>query len=230
MFFDPMYLLIVGPAFLLSIIAQIWVKSAFSRFSKVGLRTGMSGAEAASRILQRAGVNVRVERVGGFLSDHYDPRTRVLRLSPDVYEGRSLASVGVAAHEAGHALQHATGYALLQFRTAIVPVTQIGSQLAFPLLFIGLIFQSLGLVYAGILLFSFAVLFQIVTLPVEIDASRRALQLVRSEGIVVSDEESSGARKVLTAAAMTYIAAAASAILTLIYFLLRAGLLGGRRD
>ncbi|MDM7914502.1 MAG: zinc metallopeptidase, partial [Candidatus Eisenbacteria bacterium] len=215
MFFDPMYLLIVGPAFLLSIIAQIWVKSAFSRFSKVGLRTGMSGAEAASRILQRAGVNVRVERVGGFLSDHYDPRTRVLRLSPDVYEGRSLASVGVAAHEAGHALQHATGYALLQFRTAIVPVTQIGSQLAFPLLFIGLIFQSLGLVYAGILLFSFAVLFQIVTLPVEIDASRRALQLVRSEGIVVSDEESSGARKVLTAAAMTYIAAAASAILTL---------------
>ncbi len=231
MFFDPLYLMIVGPAFLLSIIAQIWVKSAFSRLSKVGVTTGLSGADAAQRIVRNTGMDVRVERVDGFLSDHYDPRTRVLRLSSDVYDGRSLASVGVAAHEAGHALQHAQGYVPLQLRTAIVPVTSIGSQLAWPLLFIGLLFQLTGLLYVGIVLFSAVVFFQLVTLPVEIDASRRALALVRSQGIVATDAEAAGARSVLTAAAMTYVAAAASAILTLVYFLIRAGLLGGsRRD
>jgi uncharacterized protein len=231
MFFDPMYFLIVGPAFILSIVAQIWVKSTFSRFSKVGVAGGLSGAEAAQRIVNRAAIGVRVEKVGGFLSDHYDPREKVLRLSPDVYEGRSVASIGVAAHEAGHALQHAQGYALLQFRTAMVPTTSIGSQLAFPLLIIGMLFHSMGLVLAGIILFSAVVLFQLVTLPVEIDASRRALALIRSEGIVQTDAEAAGARTVLTAAAMTYVAAAATAILTLLYFLMRAGLLGGsRRD
>ncbi|MBD3163156.1 MAG: hypothetical protein GF346_11955 [Candidatus Eisenbacteria bacterium] len=230
MFFDPLYLVIVGPAFLLSIVAQIWVKRSFGKFSKVGLATGMSGAEAARRIVQRTGMNVRVERVEGFLSDHYDPGKKVLRLSPDVHDGRSLASVGVAAHEAGHALQDARGYLFLRFRTAMVPATSVGSRLAWPLLFIGLIFQATGLLYAGILLFSIAVLFQIVTLPVEIDASRRALALVRSEGIVANEAEAAGARKVLTAAAMTYIAAAASAILTLVYFLIRAGIIGGRDD
>jgi len=230
MIFDPMYLLIVGPAFLLSIIAQIWVKKAFSQYSKVGVTTRLSGAEAAERIVAHTGLDVRVERVGGFLSDHYDPRTRVLRLSPDVYDGRSLASIGVAAHEAGHAVQHARAYMPLQLRTAIVPAASIGSQLAWPLLMIGLIFQFTGLLYAGIILFSVAVLFQLITLPVEIDASRRALALVRSEGIVATEEEAAGARTVLTAAAMTYVAAAATAILTLLYFLIRSGILGGRRD
>lgn len=229
MFFDPLYLLIVGPAFLLSIVAQIWVKSAFSRYSKVGASTGLSGAEAAARIVRSTGMQVQIERVGGFLSDHYDPRQRVLRLSPDVYDGRSLASIGVAAHEAGHALQHANNYALLNLRSALVPMTSIGSQLAMPLLIIGLLLKVTGLLYVGIVLFSAVVLFQLVTLPVEIDASRRALALVRSNGIVVTDAEADGARKVLTAAAMTYIAAAASAILTLVYFLMRAGILGGNR-
>jgi Zn-dependent membrane protease YugP len=231
MFFDPLYLMIVGPAFLLSIIAQIWVKSAFSRYSKVEVSTGISGAEAAARIVRNTGMQVQVERVGGFLSDHYDPRSRVLRLSPAVYDGRSLASVGVAAHEAGHALQHANNYALLNLRSALVPVTSIGSQLAWPLLFIGLLLKMTGLLYVGIVLFSAVVLFQLVTLPVEIDASRRALALVRTNGIVATDAEAAGARNVLTAAAMTYVAAAASAILTLVYFLIRAGILGGgRRD
>jgi uncharacterized protein len=231
MFFDPMYLLIVGPGMLLSIIAQIWVKSSFSRFSQVGVATGLSGADAAKRIVDRSGIGVRVERIDGFLSDHYDPREKVLRLSSDVYNGRSIASIGVAAHEAGHALQHASGYALLGLRTAVVPAASIGSKLAWPLMIIGLIFHFAGLIYAGILVFSAVVLFQVITLPVEIDASRRAMVLVRSEGIVVSDAEAAGARTVLTAAAMTYVAAAATAILTLLYFLMRAGLLGGsRRD
>lgn len=228
--FDPMYFLIVGPAFLLSILAQIWVKSSFSKFSQVSVSSGLSGAEAAKRILAGEGLNVQVERVDGFLSDHYDPRSKVLRLSSNVFEGRSLASVGVAAHEAGHALQDARGYAPLHFRSAMVPVTSIGSQFAFPLLLIGMIFNSLGLIYAGIILFSGVVLFQLVTLPVEIDASRRALAVVRQQGIVATGEEAAGARSVLTAAAMTYVAAAATAILTLVYFLMRAGLLGGRRD
>jgi Zn-dependent membrane protease YugP len=230
MIFDPLYLLFVGPTMLLSLFAQIWVKRAFSQYSQVALSTGLSGAEAAQRIVKEAGLGVRVERVGGFLSDHYDPAHRVLRLSPDVYDGRSLASIGVAAHEAGHALQHAKSYLPLQFRTAIVPIASIGSQLAWPLVIIGLLLNATGLVYVGILLFSLMVLFQVVTLPVEIDASRRALAIVRTNGTVVSDAEAAGARKVLTAAAMTYIAAALTSIMTLIYFLFRAGILGGRRD
>jgi Zn-dependent membrane protease YugP len=230
MIFDPLYLLFVAPTMLLSLIAQIWVKKAFSQYSKVGLSTGLSGAETAERIVRQSGLGVRVERVGGFLSDHYDPKARVLRLSPDVFDGRSLASVGVAAHEAGHALQHAKNYLPLQFRTAIVPIASIGSQLAWPVVIIGLMLQATGLVYIGIILFSMMVVFQIVTLPVEIDASRRALALIRTNGTVVSDAEAAGARKVLTAAAMTYIAAALTSIMTLIYFLFRAGLLGGRRD
>lgn len=231
MFFDPMYLLIVGPGMLLSIIAQIWVKSAFSRFSQVGVASGLSGADAAQRIVKRAGIGVRVERVDGFLSDHYDPRDKVLRLSSGVHDGRSVASIGVAAHEAGHALQDASGYAPLRFRTAMVPTTSIGSKLAWPLMIIGFIFHFAGLLYAGIILFSAVVLFQLITLPVEIDASRRAMALVRTEGIVANEAEAAGARTVLTAAAMTYVAAAAMAILQLLYFLMKAGLLGGsRRD
>jgi uncharacterized protein len=231
MFFDPMYLMFMVPGMLLSIIAQIWVKSAFSRFSQVGVMSGLSGADAAQRIVQRAGLGVKVERVEGFLSDHYDPRDRVLRLSPDVYDGRSIASIGVAAHEAGHALQHASGYAMLQMRTAVVPAASIGSKAAWPLMIIGLIFHFAGLMYVGIILFSAVVLFQFITLPVEIDASRRALALVRTEGIVANDAEAAGARTVLTAAAMTYVAAAATAVLTLLYFLMRSGILGGgRRD
>jgi Zn-dependent membrane protease YugP len=229
MFFDPMYFVIVGPAILLSIVAQIWVKSAFSKYSKVGVATGLSGAQVAERIVAQAGLGVRVERVQGFLSDHYDPLHRVLRLSPDVYDGRSISSVGVAAHEAGHALQHARNYVPLKWRSALVPVTKIGSMLSWPLLLIGFMLGSLGLIKIGIIFFSAAVLFQIVTLPVEFDASRRAVGVIQQMGIVTTSELV-GVKKVLGAAAMTYVAAAAASIAQLLYFLMRAGLLGGRRD
>jgi uncharacterized protein len=229
-FFDPVYLMIVGPALLLSIIAQIKVKSTFARYSQVGTAGGMSGAEAARRILDSFGLGqVQIEEVGGFLTDHYDPRTRVLRLSPKVYQGRSIASIGVAAHETGHALQHAQGYFAMQIRAFLVPVTQIGSMAAWPLLFLGFILGALSLVKLGILLFSAVVLFQIVTLPVEFDASRRAVAILGQRGML-TQTELGGTRSVLNAAALTYVAAAAAAVLQLLYFLMRAGLLGGRRD
>lgn len=230
MFFDPMYFIFVGPALIFSIVAQVWVKRAFHRWSAVRTMSGLTGAEVAARIVQNAGLGVRVERVSGFLSDHYDPRTRVLRLSPEVFDGSSISSVGVAAHEAGHALQHAKNYLPLQVRSALVPVTTIGSNLAWPLLMIGFLLMSLSpavgikLVYAGIIFFSGAVLFQLVTLPVEFDASRRAVAVLRSQNFV-SGAELAGVQKVLTAAAMTYVAAAAAAVLQLLYFLVRAGLL-----
>ncbi len=229
MFFDPMYFLIVGPAMILSLIAQFWVKSAFGKYSKVGIQRGLSGAEVARYIVEQAGLGIQVERVGGFLSDHYDPTKKVLRLSPDVYDGRSVSAVGVAAHEAGHALQDAKGYAPLAWRSALVPITKVGSSLAFPLIFIGLIFGMLGLAKVGVVLFSAAVLFQLVTLPVEFDASRRAVVLVQQHGIV-SGTEVDGVKKVLTAAAMTYVAAAIASVAQLLYFAMRAGLLGGNRD
>jgi hypothetical protein len=238
MFFDPLYLLIVGPALILSIIAQVRVKSTFARFSKVGTSSGMTGAEAAQRIVQAYGLQtgrtggeqgVKVQRVGGFLSDHYDPSARVLRLSPDVYDGRSISSLGVAAHESGHALQHAQGYAPLQWRTALVPVTKIGSMLAWPLLLFGFILQATALVQVGVVLFGAVVLFQLVTLPVEFNASHRALAVLRENGILAG-AELDGARSVLNAAALTYVAAAAAAVLQLVYFLLRSGMLGGRDE
>jgi Zn-dependent membrane protease YugP len=230
LYFDPVYYLMVGPALVLSIIAQIKVQSTFARYSQIGTAGGMSGAEAALRILNSFGLgHVRVEEVGGFLSDHYDPTKRVLRLSPKVYQGRSIASIGVAAHEAGHALQHAQGYFPMQIRSALVPVTQIGTWLAWPLLLIGFLMSSLALVKVGIVFFSAAVLFQIVTLPVEFDASRRAVAILGQHGILTRTELQ-GTRSVLSAAALTYVAAAAAAVLQLLYFLMRAGLLGGRRD
>ena len=230
MFFDPLYFLIVGPALLLSLWAQVKVKSTFARYSRVATHSNINGAEAAARILQSFGIrNVDVQQTQGFLSDHYDPRKRVLRLSPDVFQGKSIASLGVAAHEAGHALQHAQNYFPLQVRSALVPMTQFGSWLAWPLLLIGFLLQSQQLLLAGIILFSAAVLFQLVTLPVEFDASRRAVAILGSQGIL-SGPELDGTRKVLSAAALTYIAAAAAAVLQLLYFLMRAGFLGSRDE
>jgi len=230
LYFDPIYYLMIGPALILSIIAQVKVKSTFAKYSQVATAGGLSGAEAAQRILSGFGLSsVRVEQVGGFLSDHYDPRQRVLRLSPGVYEGRSIASIGVAAHESGHAIQHAQGYFPMQIRSALVPVTQIGSWLAWPLLLLGFILGALSLIKLGIILFSAAVLFQLVTLPVEFDASRRAVAILGQQGIL-TQAELGGTRSVLGAAALTYVAAAAAAVMQLLYFLMRAGLLGGRRD
>ncbi len=223
-YFDPMYFLIVGPALILSIVAQAKVRSTFKRFSRVGTQSGITGAEAAKRLLQTYGLaGVEVIRAKGFLSDHYDPRHRVLRLSAQVHDGQSISSVGVAAHEAGHALQHAEGYFPLRVRTILVPVAKIGSYLAWPLLIIGFLFSAFALVKLAIVFFAGAVLFQLVTLPVEFDASRRAVAILGERGILVG-EELDGTRKVLNAAALTYVAAAAAAVLQLIYFLL----LGGR--
>jgi Zn-dependent membrane protease YugP len=222
MIFDPIYLLIMAPAFIFSLVTSFWVKSAFRKYSKVATASGLTGAQAAARVLRSSGVNdVQIEATRGFLSDHYDPSKKVLRLSPDVYQGRSIASIGVAAHEAGHAIQDAAGYVPMRLRTAIVPIASVGSNVSWWLLIGGAILGLAGLIKIGAILFTAVVAFQIVTLPVEINASRRALAAISSSGILIA-EEKTGARKVLTAAAMTYVAAAATAILTLVYFLLRA--------
>jgi Zn-dependent membrane protease YugP len=226
-FFDPLYLIIAAPALLLSVGAQMWVKAAFAQYGRVPNRRGITGAEAARRVLQAAGLTaVRIEQSRGFLSDHYDPRSKVLRLSPDVYGQSTLAAVGVAAHEAGHALQDARGYQAMQLRSALVPVASIGSNLAMPILIFGFLLQAAALVKVGVILFAAVVAFQLVTLPVEFNASSRALKALGGVGVLAADELP-GARKVLTAAAMTYVAAAVAAIGQLVYFLLRSGMLGG---
>lgn len=223
-----MYLLFLAPAMLLGGWAQLKVKSAYAKASRMPARRGMTGAEAAARILQANGLNhVGIEPAQGFLGDHYDPRRKVLRLSPDVYNGRSLASVGIAAHEAGHAIQDGCGYAPLAIRNGIVPLASVGTSFAWILFGIGL-FMSKTLVLAGIVLFSVVVLFQLINLPVEYNASSRARDVLLSNGIITEAEEPA-VGKVLNAAALTYVAATITAILTLLYFLFRSGLLGGRR-
>jgi len=211
-------------------IASLYVKSTFAHYSKVRARSGMTGAQAAQAMLQRSGVTgVSIERAGGFLSDHYDPSAKVLRLSPDVYDQPSLSAIGVACHEAGHALQDAQAYYWLGLRTTLVPIASIGSNFSYMVFFLGMFLGSMAMVKIGIVLFSAAVLFSIVTLPVEWNASARAKQAMINCAIV-SPSEAEAAGTVLNAAFMTYVAGAISAILTLLYFLLRSGLLGGRRD
>ena len=228
-----LYILISLPALLLGLWAQMRVKGAFKKYSKVASARGITGAQAARRILDANGLyEVQVEQVNGFLSDHYDPRSKVLRLSPDVYRSPSLASVGVAAHEAGHALQDQKHYAPLKWRSAMVPTVQLGSWLG-PIIFMAGFFLigSLGqmgetIAWAGLALFAATALFAVVTLPVEFDASKRAKLLLVSEGIL-APQEMGGVNKVLDAAALTYVAAAIQAIMTLLYY---AYLLMGRRD
>lgn len=225
--FDPIYLLIVGPTFLLALLAQLWVKSAFGRWSKRANSRGLTGAQAADAVLRSAGIRgVRIEPSQGFLSDHYDPSSTTLRLSPQNFSGRSIAAVAIAAHEAGHAIQHAHKYAPLELRSWAVPAASIGSGLAFPLFMIGLILRQPILAIAGIVLFSAVVAFQLITLPVEFDASRRAKKIVSDSGLITTAEEHKGVSAVLTAAAMTYVAATVQAIATLLYFILRSGLFG----
>jgi len=231
MFFDPMYLLVVLlPGLAISGIASWMTKSAFSRYSRQRTANGLTGAQAAQIMLDRAGIrDVKIVPTRGFLSDHYNPATKTLALSEAVYQQPSVAAVGVACHEAGHAIQHAHHYAPLWVRSALVPTAGIGSNLGLIAMGIGAALGATGLVLVGAVLFSAVVLFQIVTLPVEFDASARAKKLAFDYGIV-SRAERDGVARVLNAAALTYVAAAISSVLTLLYFLWRAGLLGGRRD
>ncbi len=228
MYFDPLYLVFALPGLLLGLYAQSRVKSNFNKYSKVATMRHVTGAEVARQLLDAQGLHeVAIEESQGFLSDHYDPRSKVLRLSPAVYRTPSVAAAGVAAHEMGHALQDASGYFPLQIRSALVPAAQFGSSLA-PWLFIGgLLLNFTSLAWVGVIMFAAAVLFTIVTLPVEFDASARAKRLLVSNGVLIGDEIE-GVNKVLNAAAWTYVAAAVSAVGTLLYYVLL--LSGGRRD
>lgn len=226
---DWTYLLIILAA-LLSMLVSARMNATFSKYSRVRAASGMTGAQAAQRILQAAGIyDVRIEQVRGRLTDHYDPAHKVLRLSESVYGSNSVAAIGVAAHECGHAVQHAENYTPLTVRSAIVPVANIGSQLSWPLFFAGLIFSVRPLLTAGIVLFCGALVFQIVTLPVEFNASRRALVMLERTGIMGSNEVKSTG-KVLRAAAMTYVAAVIGSLLQLLRLLILSGAFRGRRD
>lgn len=229
-YWDPTYILVVIGA-VICMIASARVKGAFNKYSQLRSMSGMNGAQVAQRVLQAAGIyDVQVRHVSGSLTDHYDPRTKTVNLSDPVYNATSVAALGVAAHECGHAIQHAKSYAPLSIRSALVPIANFGSMLAWPVILIGLFFntRSSGLIIdIGILLFSAAVLFQLVTLPVEFDASRRALVMLRTQGIL-ADDELRYTRRVLKSAALTYVASAAAAILQLLRIILITN--GRRRD
>ena len=232
MFFDWTYVVLVLPCVFLSLWASASVNSTFQKYSAQHSRRGITGAQAAERVLRANGVSgVRVERISGKLTDHYDPRTNVIRLSDSVYDSTSTAAIGVACHEAGHAVQYAQSYGPIKLRAAIIPVTNLGSKLAMPLILVGLLLSafeglSFGFVYLGIGCFGLSLLFQLITLPVEFNASRRALSAIES-GELLTQEEARGARKTLTAAAMTYVAATAVSLAQLLRLLLIFG--GGRR-
>jgi Zn-dependent membrane protease YugP len=228
--FDPYYLLFLAPGMLLALWAQMRVRSAYQEAMHIPAESGLSGAEGAYEVMRAAGVTgVEIEPVEGFLSDHYVPGEKVLRLSPDVYAGRSLAALGIAAHEAGHAIQDNRRYPLLVVRNLLVPLAGFGSNASWVIMMIGFALASLAWIKIGILAFSMTVLFQLINLPVEFDASRRA-HAALMDGRIVSPEEAVYVKKVLSAAALTYVAATLTSVLTLLYFLFRSGLLGGRRD
>lgn len=226
-YYDPTYILVIIGA-VLCILASSRVNSTYAKYAKVRARGGMTGAEAAQRILSMSGINdVRIEHVGGSLTDHYDPAKKVLRLSDSVYGSRSVAAIGVAAHECGHALQHKEGYFPLKFRAFLVPAANIGSRLGLPLVILSLVMGLGSLARIGVWVFAIAVLFQVVTLPVEFNASGRALRMVESYGIMNADEVDD-CKRVLGAAALTYVAAVASSVLQLLRLLILTG--NRRRD
>ena len=229
--FDMTYIVLVLPCILLSLWASANVKSTFSKYSRQYSQRRLTGAEAAQRVLLANGVRgVRIERISGSLTDHFDPKTNVIRLSDDVYGNTSTAAIGVACHEAGHAVQYAESYAPIRLRAAVIPLTNFGSRIAMPLILLGILFSAFGgfsdtLVYLGIACFGFSLVFQLITLPVEFNASRRALQAIES-GNLLTEEEQRGAKKTLTAAALTYVAATAVALAQLLRLI---AIFGGRR-
>ncbi len=228
MFFDPTYFLFLLPALALSLWASWRTKAAFNKYSRVRTARGLTGAQAAAEMLRGAGVtDVQVVPTNGFLSDHYNPANRTLALSEATYASSSVAAVGVACHEAGHALQHAAGYKPLGLRSALVPTASFGSSASYFVVVGGMLFHSANLVYLGALLFSAVLLFQVVTLPVEFDATARAKRLAVETGIILPQERE-GMDRVLNAAAMTYVAAVVSTLMTLLYYLLRASSMSRR--
>ena len=229
--FDMTYIVLVLPCILLSLWASANVKSTFNRYSRQFSQRRLTGAEAAQRVLLANGVRgVRIERISGQLTDHYDPKANVIRLSDGVYDSTSTAAIGVACHEAGHAVQYAESYAPIKLRAAVIPLTNFGSRIAMPLILLGILFSAFGsfsdtLVYLGIGCFGFSLVFQLITLPVEFNASRRAIQTIESAGLL-TEEEQRGAKKTLKAAAMTYVAATAVALAQLLRLI---AIFGGRR-
>jgi Zn-dependent membrane protease YugP len=234
--FDPIYLMFIAPALLLSLWASFRTRSAFKKYSQVRTMRGLTGAQAAKAMLDRAGIyDVQVVATHGMLTDHYNPTNKTLALSEGVYASNSVAAVGVACHEAGHAIQHAEGYKPMWLRSVLVPTANIGSSIGYIVMMVGLFMvyagsqMGPGVVLLGAALFSLVLAFQVVTLPVEFDASARAKRLALANGIIF-EQEREGMDRVLNAAALTYVAAVVSTLMTLLYFLFRAGLLGGRRD
>ena len=224
--FNQSYMCFMLPAFLLTLIAQIYVSTAYNRWSKVGVRTGMTGAQAANRLIQTGGLyDVRVEGMPGKLSDHYDPRDKVLRLSQGVYQGSSVAAVAIAAHELGHALQDHEGYTPMKLRAALVPAVNIGSWLGWILIMIGLVLNYTNLAWLGVIVFALGAVFALATLPVELNASGRAKRLLADSGLISGEEEIRGVNNVLNAAALTYVAALFTAIMQVLYFV---SMIGGR--
>ena len=216
-----LYFILVVPAFIISLIAQIKVKTTYSKMAKIRNTSGYTGAQAAAAVLRHYGImDVRIEETRGKLSDHFDPRTKVIRLSREVYYGNSIAAVGIACHEAGHAAQHAQGYAPIKLRNAIISACNIGSYLGIPLAFAGYFFGFEPLILVGLGLYSLIAVFQLVTLPVEFNASARAVRVIDENGLLRSEEEISGAKKVLAAAAMTYVAALMVTLANLLRFAL----------
>jgi uncharacterized protein len=230
LFYDYRYLMFMLPAFLIMMLVQWYVSSSYNRWSRVQARSRISGAQAAQRLIQYAGLNdVRVEGIQGRLSDHYDPRSKVLRLSRGVYEGTSVASLAIAAHELGHAVQDKEDYLPLRFRSAIVPMVNIGSYLGWILIFLGLLLQIANIAWLGVLVFSGGALFALATLPVELNASNRARRLLTDTGLIVGDDEKRGVNNVLNAAALTYVAGLITAIMQLLYWVTLVLGMGGRR-
>jgi Zn-dependent membrane protease YugP len=228
--FDPLYLMFMLPAFLLMMLVQFYVNSAYSKWSKVPARTRLTGAEAAQRLISNGGLyGVRVEGIQGRLTDHYDPRTKVLRLSQGVYQSSSVAALAIAAHELGHAMQDQEGYVPLRFRAALVPMVNIGSYAGWILIFLSMLLRIPNLGWLGLIVFAGGAVFALATLPVELNASARAKRLLVDTGLIVGEDEARGVNNVLNAAAMTYVAALITAVLQLLYFASIVTGMGGRR-
>jgi uncharacterized protein len=229
LFLDPTYMLFMIPAFILMLIAQGYVNGAYKKWSQVMARSRLTGAQAAERLISAGGLNVDVDGIRGKLTDNYDPRQKVLHLSEGVYNSPSVAALAIAAHELGHAMQDQDGYFPLRLRAAMVPAVNIGSYLGWILIFLGLLIRQTNLAWLGVLVFSGGAVFALATLPVELNASARAKQLLTNTGMIVSEDERKGVNNVLNAAALTYVAGLVTAVMQLLYFVSLVGGIGGRR-